>query len=429
MSQVVHLPLLTEKEGEAILSVIEEDLKLQNEEEKRIQKLHEDIDRISLKYKDYAGTFCAQCGIRFGWILDSGKMCPTCSQWTCKRERVHCSYKTHQWICKLCHIRMKLYISEQMLSVYLYPSNVLVVPFDMIDSEIQQEVHCKQSNLLHYEDETEQDYHNQELFQQATGEESEVDNGDEEDVEEEQEVVVAIDEEEKLQQQQKQQQQPHIHKQSNPTRMFVTYSSSNKQGTQKEKEIVAEQHQKQNSFKEQQSIQEIASTTMTVISTNDYKQMHPKPVTTRTPPQSLNSMVKPNSLKPQPTQLTAISPTPLDDDDIDVTADSEDTLLTSSCDVTRSSPDDDDGETSDEDLKRINYKQPKSILVYPSNNGDGEETINPMFPQKSERKALFELDNDYLTKQNTMKNHVSITSLKSSDGDGSVRSTAVARYL
>ena len=37
MSQVVHLPLLTEKEGEAILSVIEEDLKLQNEEEKRIQ--------------------------------------------------------------------------------------------------------------------------------------------------------------------------------------------------------------------------------------------------------------------------------------------------------------------------------------------------------------------------------------------------------
>ena len=38
-----------------------------------------------------------------------------------------------------------------------------------------------------------------------------------------------------------------------------------------------------------------------------------------------------------------------------------------------------------------------------------------MFPQKSERKALFELDNDYLTKQNTMKNHVSITSLKSSD--------------
>ena len=244
-----------------------------------------------------------------------------------------------------------------MLSVYLYPSNVLVVPFDMIDSEIQQEVHCKQSNLLHYEDETEQDYHNQELFQQATGEESEVDNGDEEDVEEEQEVVVAIDEEEKLQQQQKQQQQPHIHKQSNPTRMFVTYSSSNKQGTQKEKEIVAEQHQKQNSFKEQQSIQEIASTTMTVISTNDYKQstslcvclcgvvcvcvmckpalymfskccwvseqklvlshaVHPKPVTTRTPPQSLNSMVKPNSLKPQPTQLTAISPTPLDDDDI-----------------------------------------------------------------------------------------------------------------
>ena len=37
MSQIIQLSLLTEKEEEAILSVIEEDLKLQQEEERRIQ--------------------------------------------------------------------------------------------------------------------------------------------------------------------------------------------------------------------------------------------------------------------------------------------------------------------------------------------------------------------------------------------------------
>jgi len=37
MSQIVQLSLLTEKEEKAILSVIEEDLKLQQEEERRIQ--------------------------------------------------------------------------------------------------------------------------------------------------------------------------------------------------------------------------------------------------------------------------------------------------------------------------------------------------------------------------------------------------------
>jgi len=37
MSQVIQLSSLTEKEEEAILSVLEEDVKLQKEEERRIQ--------------------------------------------------------------------------------------------------------------------------------------------------------------------------------------------------------------------------------------------------------------------------------------------------------------------------------------------------------------------------------------------------------
>ena len=37
MSQIIQLSFLTEKEEESILSMIEEDLKLQKEEERRIQ--------------------------------------------------------------------------------------------------------------------------------------------------------------------------------------------------------------------------------------------------------------------------------------------------------------------------------------------------------------------------------------------------------
>ena len=85
-------------------------------------------------------------------------------------------------------------------------------------------------------------------------------------------------------------------------------------------------------------------------------------------------------------------------------------------DVTRSSPEDGD-ETSDDDDNYCTSCQLKPILVCPGND-DGEETINLMFPKKSEKKASFELDDvDFraLTKQNTMRNRVSVTSLKSSD--------------
>jgi len=53
--------------------------------------------------------------------------------------------------------------------------------------------------------------------------------------------------------------------------------------------------------------------------------------------------------------------------------------------------------------------------VYPSDDKDGEETINLTFPLKSEKKASLEL-NDYefraLTKKNTLRNRVNIAPLK-----------------
>ena len=99
----------------------------------------------------------------------------------------------------------------------------------------------------------------------------------------------------------------------------------------------------------------------------------------------------------------------------------EDTLQASgSYDIT--SPEDDSKISDDGDYKasQINTSSPlKAILVHPSSDDDGEETIHLTFPNKSKKKSSFELD-DYefraLTKENTMRNHVNFTTtLKTSD--------------
>jgi len=108
----------------------------------------------------------------------------------------------------------------------------------------------------------------------------------------------------------------------------------------------------------------------------------------------------------------------------DVTKSNDDTLQanSSSYDVTRSSPVG-DGETSDDDEGRSTSSQFKPMLVFPNDGDDGENTINLTFPRKSEKKASFELD-DYklqsLTRENTRKNSISASSVKSSEGAGRV---------
>jgi len=87
-------------------------------------------------------------------------------------------------------------------------------------------------------------------------------------------------------------------------------------------------------------------------------------------------------------------------------------------DSTRSSP----GETSDDnddgDQERNTSSQLKPILVYPNDDDDGEEIISVTLPQKKTSRPSLELD-DYdfraLTKENTLRNRVSVVSLKSSE--------------
>ncbi|XP_065897197.1 synaptotagmin-like protein 4 [Dysidea avara] len=358
MSQIVQLSFLSEKEEEAILSVIEEDLKLQKEEERRIQKLRDDIiASLTLKCRrSHARTICACCGVLFGWIFDSGKMCPTCSQWICKRDQIHRS-DNNQWICKLCNVRMELHINEKMLDVSLDPFSMLCVSFNTRDGEMEQQFHCKQQNYLLQKEETGQDYQNPEMFQQleTTGKESEEkrkDNGD--------------------------------------TANFVAFFNSNTQETCQQNC----QHSQKKEGAEQQQQQQ---------------QMQPVTCTYSQSPKKLTFKEKPNIKIITQSFLAIMNPVDTLDDDNDhgvteITTDNEDS----------SSSSEDYSETSDDDDQEKNTSnQPKPILVYPSSNHDGGETINLMFPQECEIKASFELDDDdfrALTKQNTLRNRVNVTS-------------------
>ena len=98
------------------------------------------------------------------------------------------------------------------------------------------------------------------------------------------------------------------------------------------------------------------------------------------------------------------------------TSDNKDTLqASSSYDATRSSCEDDSessDDDGDDDEERSTSSQLKSILVYPNSDDDGESLA---FPQKSEKKASFEMDDHKfraLTKKNTMRNRTSVTSLE-----------------
>ena len=155
----------------------------------------------------------------------------------------------------------ELYINETTLSVSLDPSNVLCVSFNTRDGEAEQGFYYKQQNYLRPKEEIEQDYHNQEMFQQATGEESEEgkeDNGDDED------------EVEQLNQQ-------NIHKQNNPSAVSLALSSNNIQGIcqqiwqDKRKEKETEQTQQQQSKKGQWKIEQ--KTTRNVVFSSNVEQL------------------------------------------------------------------------------------------------------------------------------------------------------------
>ena len=123
--QIIDLTFLSEEEETRLRSVLEEDRKLQQAEENRLKyilqilsllffqriitfyrSLRESIAQDAMKYAtSRPGTQCTRCGTRFGWIFNTGALCPTCSERVCKRDRLYDSY-AHTWMCTLCDKRM-----------------------------------------------------------------------------------------------------------------------------------------------------------------------------------------------------------------------------------------------------------------------------------------------------------------------------------
>lgn len=121
--QVIDLTFLTEEEEVSLRAVLQEDARLQQDEDRRLKyyafgcllnyygnyfnrALRDSINEEAIRFaSSRPGSQCTRCGTRFGWIFNTGALCPTCSERVCKRDRLYDSY-AHTWMCTLCDKRM-----------------------------------------------------------------------------------------------------------------------------------------------------------------------------------------------------------------------------------------------------------------------------------------------------------------------------------
>ncbi|XP_065908474.1 uncharacterized protein [Dysidea avara] len=110
-----HAIVLTEEEEDALSSVFEEELQLQRDEENRLKRLRNEVDRLEQKSNSYTASCCSCCGVRFGLIINRGASCPICTKRACKQHRCY-DLHSNSWRCTLCDMRVMLCINEETLS-------------------------------------------------------------------------------------------------------------------------------------------------------------------------------------------------------------------------------------------------------------------------------------------------------------------------
>jgi len=101
--------VITEKEEDALSTVFEDELQLQQDEENHLRLailfvslsfnivylcrwLRGEIKKLEQKSNDYTNSCCSCCGVRFGMIINRGASCPICTKRVCKQHR---SYDLH----------------------------------------------------------------------------------------------------------------------------------------------------------------------------------------------------------------------------------------------------------------------------------------------------------------------------------------------
>ncbi|XP_065907063.1 synaptotagmin-like protein 5 [Dysidea avara] len=159
ISQIVRLISLTKEEEEAIRSVIEEELRLQQDEDDRLKQLRDDIDNLERKYEEHKDdTSCSYCGVQFGMITNRGASCPICEKRVCKQHRLYGS-SSDSWMCTLCDMRKRLHINEEVLDACV--ADVFYVSF----TDEPQDYNVKEQQCFeHLQQSKEKPQHRQRLF-------------------------------------------------------------------------------------------------------------------------------------------------------------------------------------------------------------------------------------------------------------------------
>ncbi|CAF1304997.1 unnamed protein product [Adineta steineri] len=108
---IIDLPDLSAfqpDEKKHILNVLERDENLRNKHLSRFMNLRKEVADLEKESKKVSTSVCARCQTPFGFIFNTGDICPKCGAKVCKQCRLMYNVNDNGWLCQLCCKQMQL---------------------------------------------------------------------------------------------------------------------------------------------------------------------------------------------------------------------------------------------------------------------------------------------------------------------------------
>ncbi|CAM2706198.1 unnamed protein product [Rotaria socialis] len=102
------LSKLKDSEKQHILNVLGRDENLRSKHLSRFMQLRKEVNELEQQTQSKSSSACARCHTEFGFLFNTGAMCPKCSERVCKQCRLLYNANDSEWLCQLCCKQMQL---------------------------------------------------------------------------------------------------------------------------------------------------------------------------------------------------------------------------------------------------------------------------------------------------------------------------------
>ncbi|CAF0995589.1 unnamed protein product [Rotaria sordida] len=99
---------LKDNEKQHILNVLGRDESLRSKHLSRFMQLRKEVNELEQQPQSTSTSVCARCQAPFGYIFNTGAMCPKCGAKVCKQCRLMYNVNDNGWLCQLCCKQMQL---------------------------------------------------------------------------------------------------------------------------------------------------------------------------------------------------------------------------------------------------------------------------------------------------------------------------------